>query len=49
MGSANLEVAAWARNLTDNKGTLWGGYSFFVSSTSYEAARTYGLDIIARF
>lgn len=49
VGSGNVEIAAWARNLFNNKGTVWGAYSFFVSGTTYEPARTFGLDVIVNF
>ena len=49
LGSGHLEIAGWARNLLDNHGTLWGNYSFFAAGTTYEPARTYGLDLILDF
>ena len=49
LGSGHLEVAAWARNLLNNRGTVWGNYSYFVAGTTYEPARTYGLDMIVDF
>lgn len=49
LGSGNLEIAGWARNLFNNKGTLWGAYNFFSAGTTYEPARTYGLDLIFNF
>ena len=49
VGAGKVEVAVWARNLFDNKGTLWGGYSYFAAGTTYEPARTYGFDMIFSF
>ena len=49
LGSGSLEVAAWARNLLNNRGTAWGNYSYFVAGTTYESARTYGLDLTVNF
>lgn len=49
LGSGNIEVAAWARNLFDNKGSVWGGYNYFAASTTYEPAQTFGLDVIFDF
>lgn len=49
LGSGKLEVAGWARNLTNNRGTVWGNFTGFAASTTYEPARTYGLDLIVSF
>ncbi|MCP5364483.1 MAG: TonB-dependent receptor [Hyphomicrobiales bacterium] len=49
VGSGTVEIAAWARNLLNNKGTLWGGYNYFAAGTTYEPARTYGVDVIFSF
>ena len=49
LGSGHLEIAGWARNLVNNRGTVWGNYSYFVAGTTYEPARTYGLDVIVNF
>ena len=49
LGSGKLEVAAWARNLLNNRGSMWGNYSYLVAGTTYEAARTYGVDMIVSF
>lgn len=49
LGSGQLEVAAWARNLFDNRGAVWANYSYFVAGTTYEPAQTYGLDLIFDF
>ena len=49
IGSGHLEIAAWARNLFDDRGTVWGNYLYFAAGTTYEPARTYGLDMIVDF
>lgn len=49
IGSGSLEIAAWARNLFDDRGTVWGNYIYFAAGTTYEPARTYGLDVIVDF
>ena len=49
LGSGKVELAVWARNLLNNKGTVWGNYSYFVAATTYEPARTYGIDLIIDF
>ena len=49
LGSGKVEIAAWARNLLNNRGTLWGGFVYFAAGTTYEPARTYGLDLTVDF
>lgn len=49
VGAGSVEVAAWARNLLDNKGTAFGTYSVFAAATAYEPARTFGLDVLWSF
>ena len=47
---AKFEVAAWARNLTDNKAPTYGlGFSDYLRSASYQPARTVGVDVIFRY
>ncbi|HKT72282.1 MAG TPA: TonB-dependent receptor [Steroidobacteraceae bacterium] len=48
-GRANVEIAIWARNLFNDKGSDWGGYNGFVAGTTYVPARTYGADLTFDF
>lgn len=45
----SLEIALWGRNLTDADNAYWGSYTGFVGSTTYEPARTYGVDVTFDF
>jgi iron complex outermembrane receptor protein len=50
IGGANWEFGLWAKNLFDNKKPLYPfQYPYFLMTTSYEKARTYGLDVIVKF
>ncbi|HJQ15950.1 MAG TPA: TonB-dependent receptor [Allosphingosinicella sp.] len=49
ISAGKVEIAGWARNLFNNRGTVWGNDSYFVAGTTYESARTYGIDLIVNF
>ncbi len=50
VGGANLELGLWSKNLFDNKKPLYPfQYPNFLMTTTYEPARTYGLDVIVKF
>jgi iron complex outermembrane receptor protein len=49
-GGGNLEVGLWAKNLLDNKDVLYSfNFAEILVTSSYQPARTYGLDVIVRF
>ncbi|MBV1916748.1 MAG: TonB-dependent receptor [Sphingomonadaceae bacterium] len=50
MGGANWEIALWSKNLLDNKKPLYlFQYPYFLMTSSYERARTYGIDLSVKF
>lgn len=50
LGSAQAEVALWGRNLTDNKDPIYQlQFGTFQINSSYQPARTYGVDLIVDF
>jgi len=50
VGGANVELAVWSKNLFDNKKPLYPfQYPYFLMTTLYEPARTFGLDVIVKF
>jgi iron complex outermembrane recepter protein len=50
MGPATGEVAVWARNLNDNKATLFPlNLDSLLASADFQPARTYGVDFIVNF
>ena len=50
LGGANVEIGLWSRNLFDNKKPMYPfQYPYFLMTTTYEPARTYGLDVIVKF
>ena len=50
VGPARGEVALWSRNLTNNKAPAFPtGFADILIGTSFQAARTYGIDFIVNF
>ena len=50
IGPATGEIAVWARNLFDNKDPLYSfGFAKILSTSSYQPARTFGVDVILKF
>lgn len=49
IGPGSLEFAVWGRNLTDDKSASFPLVTPFMASTSYQAARTYGLEVIMKY
>lgn len=50
IGQNTAELAIWARNLTDDKSTSFPlGFGDFLTSSSYQQARTFGLDLNFQF
>lgn len=50
MGNAKGELAVWARNLFNNKDSLFPfPFSTTLYSTSWQPARTFGVDLIVRY
>ena len=49
MGPSHGEIALWARNLANNKDPLFGLFNGYGASTSYQPARTYGVDFTVDF
>jgi iron complex outermembrane receptor protein len=50
IGAASAEVGAWVRNLTNNKDALYTIlFGDFLVNSSYQPARTYGLDLVVKF
>jgi iron complex outermembrane receptor protein len=45
VGGTKLSVAAWGRNLTNNRGHIGGASFRFLTTAIYQSARTYGLDL----
>ncbi len=49
-GGGNLEVGLWGKNLLDNKDVAYSfNFGDILINSSYQPARTYGLDVIVRF
>jgi outer membrane receptor protein involved in Fe transport len=49
-GGGRLEVGLWAKNLLDNKDVLYAfNFGEILMTSSFQQARTYGLDVIVRF
>ncbi|RYG31057.1 MAG: TonB-dependent receptor, partial [Burkholderiales bacterium] len=49
-GGGKLEVGLWAKNLLDNKDVLYAfNFAEILMTSSFQPARTYGLDVIVRF
>jgi iron complex outermembrane receptor protein len=50
IGGAEVEFALWGKNIFDNKKALYAfQYPQFLMTTTYEKARTYGIDMIVKF
>jgi len=50
IGSAKVELAAWVRNLTQNREIAFGNQTLrLLGSANYVPARTFGLDLTAEF
>ncbi len=49
VGGANLEVAFWGKNLTDNRSRNFTLVQEFISSANFIPARTYGMDVTVTF
>ena len=49
IGSARAEIALWGRNLTDADNPTFPIDFLYLGSTTYERARTYGVDLIFDF
>jgi iron complex outermembrane receptor protein len=49
VGGTDLKVAAWVRNLTDNKDPIFGGFASVVTFAEFQQARTYGVDLTIDF
>ncbi|MBV1916570.1 MAG: TonB-dependent receptor [Sphingomonadaceae bacterium] len=50
MGGANVEIGLWSKNLLDNKKPLYPfQYPNFLMTTTYEPARTFGVDVIVKY
>ncbi len=49
LGGVNAELAAWGRNLTDNRSPNFGLDLGVMASANYIPARTYGMDLNIRF
>lgn len=50
IGQNTAELAVWARNLTDDKSTSFPlGFGNFLTSSSFQQARTFGLDLNLEF
>jgi hypothetical protein len=49
VGPAKVEIAGWARNLTNVKNQSYPLNFGFVAATSFQQARTYGIDLMVRF
>ena len=45
----DIEVALWAKNLTDNDEPMFPINFTFLGSTSYQPARTFGIDVIYNY
>ncbi|TVV76739.1 TonB-dependent receptor [Sphingomonas solaris] len=48
-GDVSAELAVWGRNLTNDKKALYPLILAFSTGTSYQAARTYGLELIVKY
>lgn len=50
VGGNLAEIAIWGRNLTDDKSTSFPlGFADFLTSSSFQQARTFGLDVSFKF
>ena len=50
IGGASVEIAGWSKNLFNNRKPIYPfQYPNFLMTTSYEQARTYGVDLIIKF
>jgi iron complex outermembrane receptor protein len=49
VGSGQLEVAAWAKNLLNDNSLTKSSNLFFVIDAQYQPARTYGIDVNVDF
>ena len=49
LGRGNLEVGLWGKNLADSDRVMFPINFSFVGSTTYEAARTFGVDVIYNY
>ena len=49
MGGHKGSVALWAKNINNDKSPLFADTIFFVGGTSYQPARTYGIDLSVDF
>ncbi len=49
LNAADAELAVWARNLTNNRSPQFPLTVTFSSATSFQQARTYGMDLILTF
>ena len=49
IGGASLEIAGWARNLTDQDRPAYGVNFAYAGALTYEPARTYGVDVTLKF
>ncbi|HKT53243.1 MAG TPA: hypothetical protein VJP88_02245, partial [Caulobacteraceae bacterium] len=46
LARGHVEVALWAKNLNDNGAPVFPINFFFLGSTTYQSARTFGIDVI---
>ena len=49
IGGADVEVAAWARNLTNNKDYIYALIVVGVGEVNFQPARTFGIDVSVRY
>jgi iron complex outermembrane recepter protein len=50
IGGANVEIGLWGKNILDNKKPQYAfQYPYFLMTTQYEKARSYGVDMIVKF
>ena len=49
VGAGDMEIAVWGRNLTDDKSATFPLITPFNAATSFQQARTYGLELVMKY